>query len=81
MIKNVIPTVGNNRINYYTGNIFTIKKISVQLFSMNGQEVYHNETNYQDGSTDISKLSRGVYILSIYSDDKKYRHLQKIIRQ
>jgi hypothetical protein len=80
-IKNVFPTVSHDRINYYTGNMFTIKKISIQLFSMNGQEVYHNETNYQDGSADISKLSRGIYILSIYSDDKKYRHLQKIVRQ
>jgi hypothetical protein len=80
-IKNVYPTMNRDRINYYTGNMFTIKRISVQLFSMNGQEVYRSDASYQDGAVDISNLSRGIYILSIYSEDRKYRHLQKIVRQ
>jgi hypothetical protein len=80
-IRTVYPTIGSDPIQYRIGNMFAIKKISVQLFNMSGQQVWHSETNYQDGSIEISKLSRGAYILSIYSDDKKYRHLQKIIKQ
>jgi hypothetical protein len=80
-IKAVYPTVSNNRIDYKIGNLFTVKKISVQLFSVNGQEFIHNESTYQDGFVDISRLSSGAYILSIYSDDRKHRHLQKIIKQ
>jgi hypothetical protein len=48
---------------------------------MSGQEVIHKELGYQDGSLDISTLQNGAYILSIYSDDRKNRHIQKIIKQ
>jgi hypothetical protein len=48
---------------------------------MNGQETFHSEPGYLDGFVDISRLSSGAYILSIYSDDRKHRHLQKIIKQ
>jgi hypothetical protein len=80
-IRSVYPTIGSDPVQYRIGNLFTIKKIDVQLFTMSGQQVFHSESNYQDGTIDISRLSRGGYILSIYSDDKKYRHLQKIIKQ
>ena len=80
-IRTVYPTVGSDPVQYRIGNMFTIKKISVQLFNLSGQQVWHRESNYQDGNIEISKLSRGAYILSIYSDDRKYRHLQKIIKQ
>jgi hypothetical protein len=36
---------------------------------------------YSNGSIDISKLAKGAYILNITSEDKKYRHVQKIIKQ
>jgi hypothetical protein len=80
-IRAVFPTLTNNIVEYRIGNLTTIRKISVQLFSMNGQLIIQNETIYQDGSIDISKLNRGAYILSIYSDNRKYRHLQKIVKQ
>lgn len=80
-IRTVYPTVGSDQVQYRIGNLFAIKKLSVQLFSMSGQQVWHRESNYQDGSIDVSKFSRGAYVLSIYSDDRKYRHLQKIIKQ
>jgi hypothetical protein len=80
-IRTVFPTVGNGPIQYRVGNLLTVRKVSLQLFSMNGELVLQLETNYQDGSIDISKLSSGTYLLSIYSDDRKHRYLQKIIRQ
>ncbi len=80
-IRQVFPTLSSSEIQYKIGNMFTIRKINVQLFNINGQIVVQSERNYTDGNINISKLSRGAYILSIYSDNRKYRHLQKIIKQ
>ena len=80
-IRQVYPTLTANEIQYRIGNMFSIKNISVQMINMSGQIVFQSERNYFDGTVDISNLSRGAYILSIYSDDRKFRHLQKIIKQ
>jgi hypothetical protein len=80
-IKAVFPTISNTIVEYRIGNMTTIRKISIQLFSMNGQLVMQQDANYQDGTIDISKLNSGAYLLSVYSDNRKYRHLQKIVKQ
>ncbi len=79
-ITTVYPTISESMVQYRTGNKPDVKKISVQLFNMQGQELYRQETGYQNGSFNISRFAKGAYILSIYSDNKKYRHVQKIIR-
>jgi hypothetical protein len=43
--------------------------------------VYQQQGGYQNGSVDLQPYARGQYILSIYSDDRKYRHIQKLIRE
>jgi hypothetical protein len=80
-IKLVFPTISSSVVSYRTGNLLGIRKISLQVFSMSGQLVYQKESGYQDGSIDIARLAKGAYILSIYSDDRKYRHLQKFVRE
>ena len=79
-ITKIYPTVSDDIIEYRIGNKTDVKKISVQLYNMQGQEIYRSETNYQHGNLHISKFAKGPYILSIYSDNRKYRHIQKIIR-
>ena len=79
-ITKVYPTISQNMVQYNVGNKPDVKKISVQLFNMQGQELYRQETGYQNGSFNINRFAKGAYILSIYSDNKKYRHVQKIIR-
>ncbi|HEU5168563.1 MAG TPA: T9SS type A sorting domain-containing protein [Chitinophagaceae bacterium] len=79
-ITMVYPTISESIIQYRIGNKTDVKKISVQLFNMQGQEMYRQESGYQNGSLNISRYSKGAYILSIYSDNRKYRHVQKIIR-
>jgi hypothetical protein len=79
-ITMVYPTISENIIQYRIGNKTDVKKISVQLFNMQGQEMYRQEVGYQNGSLNINRFSKGAYILSIYSDNKKYRHVQQIIR-
>jgi len=76
----VYPTVSENIIQYRIGSKTDVKKISVQLFNMQGQEIYRQESGYQNGNFNINRFAKGAYILSIYSDNKKYRHVQKIIR-
>ena len=79
-IRAVFPTISRNIVQFRTGNLFTIKKIIIQLTTINGQQVYRNETGYQNGSVTIEKFAAGAYILSITSNDGKYRHIQKIIK-
>ena len=79
-ITMVYPTISESNVQYRIGNKTDVKKISVQLYNMRGQEVYRLETGYQNGSFNINRYPKGAYILSIYSDNKKYRHIQKIMR-
>ncbi|MFN5133760.1 MAG: T9SS type A sorting domain-containing protein, partial [Chitinophagaceae bacterium] len=79
-INAVFPTVSNGRVDFRIGNLYSIKRMNVQLYSANGALVYNNAMGYQNGSVDLNRLSRGTYVLSITSDDGKYKHLQKIIR-
>ena len=79
-IVSVYPTISESIVQYRVGGKTDVKKIAVQLFNMQGQELYRQETVYQNGSFNISRFAKGAYILSIYSDNKKYRHVQKIIR-
>lgn len=79
-ITAVFPTVSNGRVDFRIGNLYSIRRINVQLYSANGALVYNNAMGYQNSSVDLSKLSRGTYVLSITSDDGKYKHLQKVVR-
>jgi hypothetical protein len=80
-IRAVFPTITTNTVQFRTGNLFTIKKIIIQLTTINGQEIYRSETGYQNGSVNTQKLAVGIYILSITSNDGKYRHIMKIIKR
>jgi hypothetical protein len=81
-IRTVYPTITHSeKIHFETGNMFGIKKIRVQLLDLSGRVMYNKEMNYQAGSINTDQLATGSYILSVYSDDNKYRHIQKIIKQ
>jgi hypothetical protein len=79
-ITTVFPTINASVVQYRIGNKADVKKISVQLYNMQGRELYREETSYQNGSVSLNRFAKGAYILSIYSDNKKYRHIQKIVR-
>ena len=80
-IKNVYPTIPVDNIQYNTGNMIGIKKITVELYNMMGQQMMKKEANYQSGSIPVSGLQRGSYILSITSDNGRYRHIEKFIKK
>jgi hypothetical protein len=79
-IRMVYPTSSSDEVFFNTGNMYTVKTISVELFSMNGQKISQAQQAYQNGSVKLGRLSRGNYLLQITSNDGKYRHVQKITR-
>jgi hypothetical protein len=60
--------------------MFSIRKIRVQVTNMAGQLVYDRETGYQNGTVDLSLMSKGTYILSVTSNDRKYQFVQKFFK-
>jgi hypothetical protein len=79
-IDAVYPTIAGNIVHYRIGNL-GIRKILITVTSMSGQTIVKKETGYQTGSISIGTLPAGQYILTIFSDDNKYRHVQKFIKQ
>ena len=79
-ISNVFPTATRGNVNYTIGNLFSIRRISVQVFDYKGQLVYNQSKGYSSGSIPLTNLASGTYVLNILSDDGKYRHVQKIIK-
>jgi hypothetical protein len=80
-IRTVYPTAFVSDVQYQTGDMTGIRKITVQVLNMKGQVVFQETRGYQSGSVPLQRLSSGMYILNILSDDNKYRHVQKILRQ
>jgi hypothetical protein len=80
-IKSVYPTITVNRLQYETGNMFGVKKVYVQVYDVAGRLVFKKEASYTNGEVPVQQLSKGSYILSIFSEDNKYRHIQKFVKQ
>ena len=80
-IERAYPTlVNNNKIEYRIGNMFTIKKITVQIHNLSGQLLQRKETPYQSGEVNVMHLPKGAYILSITSQDNKQQFVQKFVK-
>ncbi len=79
-IASVFPTVSNQSVNFRTGGLTGIKTISIALYTMNGQAVAQQTQSYRNGSVPINQLPAGSYILKIISDNRKYSHIQKIVK-
>lgn len=80
-IQKAFPTVVADKIEYRTGNQFTIKRIVVQVHNTMGQLVYRKEDGYQNGLVDVSKLAKGAYVLTITSSDYKQQFIQQFVKQ
>jgi hypothetical protein len=79
-IKSAFPTLTTDFLNYQIGNMFTVRRLRIQVTSMGGQLLYDRETGYENGTLDVRPLPRGSYILTITSNDRKYQFVQKFIR-
>lgn len=79
-IVKAYPSIAKNQISYQAGTMLTVKKLIVQVHSLNGQQVLRTERNYSSGSIDITALSRGPYVLSITSDDYKNQFVLQFVK-
>ena len=80
-ISRVYPTLTRDRVNYQIGNMYTVKKLGIQVTSTSGAVVYRKETGYQNGSVEMNNLPAGTYIVTITSGDRKFQSTNKIIKQ
>jgi hypothetical protein len=80
-IQSAVPTVASGTIDYRIGNMFTVRRLVVQVFAANGQLVLRRETGYQNGSLNVQKLAKGPYILTITSNDYKQQFVQKFVKE
>lgn len=80
-IKAVYPTLTAGAVQYTTGTLTGVRKIAVELVSATGQTVWRQERSFQSGNVPLQNFTRGVYILTIVSEDGRYRHVQKLVRQ
>ena len=61
--------------------MYTVKRISIRIYTSDGQLVMRKETGYASGQIETASLARGTYILTITSDDYKQQFIQRIIKQ
>ena len=79
-IKNIYPTITRDVVKYDIGNMYAIKKLHLQVTSTSGAIVVKKDIPYQSGTTDLSRLPAGTYVLTITSSDNKYQSTKKIIK-
>ena len=79
-IKNVYPTITRDVLKYEIGNMYSIKKMNIQVIALSGATVLRKDIPYQSGTIDMSNLPAGTYIVTITSNDRKYQSTKKIIK-
>ena len=79
-ITSVFPTIASNDIYFRKGNLTGIQTINIRITSTNGQVVAQTRQSYQNGSLSTRQLASGNYVLEIWSDDRKYKHVQQFVK-
>lgn len=68
----------DNRLLIVVGSL-QISKITIQVFDMAGRKVYESAGAYQNTTVPLNNLSRGVYSVRCFGDDKE-KFTQKFIK-
>lgn len=79
-ITSIFPTIASNDIYFRKGNLTGIQTINIRITSTNGQVVAQSRQSYQNGSVSTRLLASGNYVLEIWSDDRKYKHVQQFVK-
>ncbi|MFM7222715.1 MAG: hypothetical protein ACKO03_04740 [Bacteroidota bacterium] len=80
-IYKIFPTATTDWVQYKVGDMFTIRKLTVQATGSGGQVILRRQSSYQDGSIDLSHQPPGMYIITITSSDGKYQHTSKVFKR
>ena len=80
-IQMAAPALARTTIQYRIGNMFTVKKLVIQVHAVNGQQVIRKETGYLNGVLNVQGLKPGAYILTITSSDYKQQFVKKFVKE
>ena len=80
-IAAVYPTITTDNIQFSIGGANGIRQMTVQLVDMQGKQLVQNTVAFKNGQIPVSKLPSGMYFIKFISDNRKYSHLQKIVKQ
>ena len=80
-IKTLFPTITDDLIQFQIGDMYSVKKLSLEVVNTAGALVYKKETGYQNGSIPLRNLAAGTYVVTITSNDRKYQFTRKIIKR
>lgn len=79
-IVKAFPTLTNNVVNYQAGNMLNIRSIQVQVYNLAGQVLYNQKSAYGSGTINVAMLPKGVYVLAITSNDRKYQFIRRFTK-
>ncbi|HCT23614.1 MAG TPA: hypothetical protein DIW54_09885 [Chitinophagaceae bacterium] len=79
-IRSIQPSSARGNFNYLVGNATGVRNMSVRVLDIGGQVVYQNNVAYADGTLPLQRFAAGTYVIEITSDNRKYRSLQKVIK-
>lgn len=80
-IQKAYPTLVKDQLYYQTGNLLTVKRISIQVHNSAGQLMSRKETGYSSGLVDTRGFARGTYVLTITSEDRKQQFVQTFLKE
>jgi hypothetical protein len=80
-IQKAYPTIAKDQLYYQTGNLLSVKRISIQVHTMSGQLVSRKETGYSSGFVDTRSLAKGMYVLTITSEDRKQQFVRSFLKE
>lgn len=80
-IKTLYPTITDDIVQYQIGDMYSVKRLSIEVVNISGALVYKKETGYQNGTIPIRNLAAGTYVVTITSNDRKYQFIRKIIKR
>jgi len=79
-ISKIYPALASKQINYFIGNMFSVQKLVITIYTINGQVAGKKEAAYENGTIDVSNYAGGIYVLTITSSDNKQQFIQRFIK-
>jgi hypothetical protein len=79
-VRNVFPNPTKGPVNIYTGGMTGIRSVRLRVSNLSGQTVFDRDMPYRNGTADLSRLPRGMYVLTITSPDRTHQYTRQIVR-
>lgn len=80
-IQAAFPTLAREQVWFQTGDLYTVKRLDIRIYTASGQLVARKQTGYYSGTVDTRSLPAGSYILTITSDDYTQQFVRKFMKQ